>query len=57
MSKEIEEDKKRREERAKDFLREKIGIECKMEYCRRSGTVIIVKLDRKETKRDHEKQE
>lgn len=52
MPKEVEEDKKRREERAKGFLREKIGIECKVEYCRRSGTVIIVKLDRKETKRE-----
>lgn len=57
LPKEIEEDKrnkrnKRREERAKGFLREKIGIECKVEYCRRSGTVTIVKLDREETKRE-----
>lgn len=51
LPKEIEEDKKRRKERAKGFLREKIGIECKVEYCR-SGTVIIVKLDREETKRE-----
>lgn len=52
MPKEVEEDKKRREERTKGFLREKIGIECKVEYCRMSGTVIIMKLDRKETKRE-----
>lgn len=51
MPKEVEEDKKRRKERAKGFLREKIGIECKVEYCS-SGTVIIVKLDREETKRE-----
>lgn len=52
LTKEVEEGKKRREEWVKGFLTEKIGIECKVEYCRRSGTVIIVKLDSEETKRE-----
>lgn len=47
LTNEVEKDKKRREEWAKGFLREKIGIECKVVYCRRSSTVIIVKLDNK----------
>lgn len=52
LPKEIGEDRKGRVEWAKRFLKEKIGIECNIEQCKKNGTVIIVKLDREETKRE-----
>jgi len=37
---------------AKEFLKEKIGMECQMEKCWKSGLVIIVKIENEERKRE-----
>jgi len=52
LPKEVEKDWKRGREWATEFIREKIGVECKPVSCRESGAVLVVKLENDETKKE-----
>jgi len=52
LPKEIEKDRKKIKEWAKSLIKEKIGVDCNVIGCRESGTVIVIKLENEEMKKE-----
>jgi len=52
IPKEIEKDKKEMREWAMSLIKEKIGVDCKVIGCRESGTVLVIKLENEEMKKN-----
>jgi len=52
MPKEVEKDWKKGREWASEYIREYIGVECKVVSCRESGAVVVVKLEDEDMKKE-----
>jgi len=52
ISKKIEKNKKEMREWAISLIKDRIGVDCKVIGCKESGTILVIKLENKEMKKD-----